>query len=107
LHQSLFAVLLVLLFAVTAPAAALDSKGIYQLNQDRVVQVRVLNRETGKKSSIGSGFIVGDGRQLATNYHVISQIVLEPELFYISYISNDGTEGELTLEALDVAHDLA
>ena len=107
MHQSLFAVLLVLLFAVTAPAAALDSKGIYQLNQDRVVQVRVLNRETGKKSSIGSGFIVGDGRQLATNYHVISQIVLEPELFYISYISNDGTEGELTLEALDVAHDLA
>lgn len=107
MHQSLFAVLLVLLFAVTAPAAALDSKGIYQLNQDRVVQVRVLNRETGKKSSIGSGFIVGDGRQLATNYHVISQIVLEPELFYISYISNDGSEGELTLEALDVAHDLA
>jgi S1-C subfamily serine protease len=107
LHQSLFAVFLVVLFAVAAPATALDSKGIYQLNQDRVVQVRVLNRETGKKSSIGSGFIVGDGRQLATNYHVISQIVLEPERFYISYISNDGTEGELTLVALDVAHDLA
>jgi serine protease Do len=107
LRQGLFAVFLVALFAVAAPAAALDSKEIYQLNQDRVVQVRVLNRETGKKSSIGSGFIVGDGRQIATNYHVISQIVLEPELFYISYISNDGTEGELTLAALDVAHDLA
>lgn len=107
MRQGLFAVFLVALFAVAAPAAALDSKEIYQLNQDRVVQVRVLNRETGKKSSIGSGFIVGDGRQIATNYHVISQIVLEPELFYISYISNDGTEGELTLAALDVAHDLA
>ena len=107
MHQGLFAIFLVVLSAVVAPAAALDSKEIYQLNQDRVVQVRVLNRETGKKSSIGSGFIVGDGRQIATNYHVISQIVLEPELFYISYISNDGTEGDLTLEALDVAHDLA
>jgi hypothetical protein len=107
LHQGLSAVFLVVLLAVAAPAAALDSKEIYQLNQDRVVQVRVLNRETGKKSSIGSGFIVGDGHKLATNYHVISQIVLEPELFYISYISNDGTEGELTLVALDVAHDLA
>ena len=107
MRQGLFAVFLLALFAIAAPAAALDSKEIYQLNQDRVVQVRVLNRETGKKSSIGSGFIVGDGRQLATNYHVISQIVLEPELFYISYISNDGTEGELTLAALDVAHDLA
>ena len=107
MHHSLFAVVFSLLFAFAVPAAAVDSKGIYKLNQDRVFQVRVLNRETGKKSSIGSGFIVGDGHQLATNYHVISQVILEPELFYISYISNDGAEGELTLQALDVAHDLA
>ena len=107
MRQGLFAASIFLLFAFAAPAAALDSKGIYKLNQDRVFQVRVLNRETGKKSSIGSGFIVGDGRHLATNYHVISQIILEPELFYISYISNNGEEGELKLQALDVAHDLA
>ena len=107
MRQGLFAASIFLLFAFAAPAAALDSKGIYKLNQDRVFQVRVLNRETGKKSSIGSGFIVGDGRHLATNYHVISQIILEPELFYISYISNSGEEGELKLQALDVAHDLA
>ena len=67
----------------------------------------MLNRETGKKSSIGSGFIVGDGRQLATNYHVISQVILEPELFYITYSGKDGREGELELLGLDVAHDLA
>jgi hypothetical protein len=107
LHFSLAAVVFALLLACAVPAAAVDSKGIYKLNQDRVFQVRVLNRETGKKSSIGSGFIVGDGHQLATNYHVISQVILEPELFYISYIGNDGAEGELTLQALDVAHDLA
>jgi hypothetical protein len=107
LPHNLFAVAFTLWFAFAAPALAVDSKGIYKLNQDRVLQVRVLNRETGKKSSIGSGFIVGDGHQLATNYHVISQVILEPELFYISYIANDGSEGELTLLALDVAHDLA
>ncbi len=107
MRQGLFAAGILLLFSFAAPAAALDSKGIYKLNQDRVFQVRVLNRETGKKSSIGSGFIVGDGRQLATNYHVISQIIVEPELFYVSYISNSGEEGELKLQALDVAHDLA
>jgi serine protease Do len=107
LHYSLLVVAFSLLFAFAVPAAAVDSKGIYKLNQDRVFQVRVLNRETGKKSSIGSGFIVGDGHQLATNYHVISQVILEPELFYISYISNSGEEGELKLQALDVAHDLA
>ena len=88
-------------------AVALDSKGIYQLNQERVFQIRVLNRETGKKSGIGSGFIVGDGSQIATNYHVISQVILEPEAFYISYTTHSGESGELELIGLDVAHDLA
>ncbi len=89
------------------PTLALDSKEIYQLNEERVFQVRVLNRETGKKSSIGSGFIVGNGSQIATNYHVISQVILEPEVFYISFTGRDGREGELKLLGLDVAHDLA
>ena len=103
----LFLAWILLASAFAAPARALDSKEIYQLNQDRVFQVRVLNRETGKKSSIGSGFIVGDGSRLATNYHVISQVILEPEVFYISFIGSDGQEGELKLLGLDVAHDLA
>ena len=89
------------------PASALDSKQIYELNEARVFQIRVLNRETGKKSSIGSGFIVADGTRIATNYHVIGQVILEPETFYISYVRHDGSEGELRLLGLDVVHDLA
>jgi len=89
------------------PASALDSKKIYQLYEESIFQIRVLNRETGKKSSIGSGFIVGDGFHIATNFHVISTIILEPELFYITYQTRNGREGELKLIAMDVAHDLA
>lgn len=103
----LIAVHILLAGLFVPPAAAMDSKKIYQLNEERVFQVRVLNRETGKKSSIGSGFIVGDGSQVATNYHVIGQVILEPELFYISFIGKDGQEGELKLLGLDVARDLA
>ena len=88
-------------------ALALDSKSIFQLNQDRIFRIRVLNRETEKKSSIGSGFIVGDGFHMITNFHVVGKIIQEPDLFYISYLGNDGQEGELKLLALDVAHDLA
>lgn len=88
-------------------AFALDSKTIYQLNENRVFQIRVLNRETGKKSSIGSGFIVGNGYQVITNYHVVGQIIQEPERFYISYQAKNGNEGELKIKALDIAHDLA
>jgi len=101
------ALILLLASFASAPVAALDSKGIYQLNEDRVFQIRVLNRETGKKSSIGSGFIVGDGSQIATNYHVIGQVIREPDVFYISYLGKNGREGELKLLGLDVARDLA
>lgn len=89
------------------PASALESKKIYQLYEESIFQIRVLNRETGKKSSIGSGFIVDDGFHIATNFHVISTIILEPELFYITYQTKNGREGELKLIAMDVAHDLA
>ena len=99
--------LIVLLGLSFQSAQALESKAIFQMHQDRVLQIRVLNRETGKKSSIGSGFIIGDGRQVATNYHVISRIILEPDLFYITYQGENGHEGELKLIALDIAHDLA
>jgi hypothetical protein len=89
------------------PAAALESKKIYQLNENSVFQIRVLNRETGKKSSIGSGFIVANGQHIATNFHVINKIILEPDLFYVTYLTKNGHEGELKLVALDVVHDLA
>ena len=103
----IFAAILSLAGFAAAPANALDSKKIYQLNEDSVFQIRVLNRETGKKSSIGSGFIVGDGTQIATNYHVIGQVILEPDVFYISYLDKNGQQGELELLGLDVARDLA
>ena len=86
---------------------ALESKAIYQMHEDKVFQIRVLNRETGKKSSIGSGFIVDNGFKVATNFHVISQIISEPERFYISYLSKSGRSEPLTLLGLDIAHDLA
>ena len=90
----------VLYLMVQPAAAALESKKIYQLNENSVFQIRVLNRETGKKSGIGSGFIVADGRHIATNFHVINKIILEPDLFYVTYLTNNGREGELKLVAM-------
>ena len=96
-----------LLCLMVQPAAALESKRIYQMHENSVFQIRVLNRETGNKTSIGSGFIVGNGHQIATNFHVINKIILEPDLFYVTYLTKNGREGELRLLALDVVHDLA
>ena len=38
--------------------AELDTANIYTNVEKSVYQIRVLNKETGKKSSIGSGFVV-------------------------------------------------
>ena len=81
-----------LIWSLLQPAASLESKKIYQLHENSVFQIRVLNRETGKKTSIGSGFIVGNGRQIATNFHVINKIILEPDLFYVTYLTKNGRE---------------
>ena len=60
-HPALLALrltaLLILLCAAAAPVLALDSQAIFERNEQAVYQIHVVNRDTGKKSSIGSGFI--------------------------------------------------
>ena len=71
-----------------------------------IYQVRTINAATGQKTSIGSGFVIGDGKMIATNYHVIADAV-NKEKHDIEYISTDDREGKLRLLAVDVVHDLA
>ena len=89
------------------PASALDSQTVFERNENALFQIRVINRETDKKSSIGSGFIYGDERHLVTNYHVVSQYVEKPGTYELRYMAADGSEGPLQLKAVDAVHDLA
>jgi hypothetical protein len=88
-------------------AAALESQAIFERSEAGVYQIRVINRETGKKSSIGSGFIFGRRDQLATNYHVVSAYIEKPEIYRLQYLAANGDEGDLALVNVDVVHDLA
>ncbi|MBV7433658.1 serine protease [Cardiobacteriaceae bacterium TAE3-ERU3] len=71
-----------------------------------IYQIRAINEATGQKTSIGSGFIVGDGSMLATNYHVVSDAV-QKENRILSYVDSEDNEGTLELLGVDVVHDLA
>ncbi len=42
-----------------------------------------------------------------TNYHVVSQYALEPKTYRLEFARPDGTQGTLTLLAIDIANDLA
>jgi hypothetical protein len=99
--------LLALFCLQAAPALALDSEQIFERSDQAIFQVRVIHRETGKKSSIGSGFVFDRPERLATNYHVVASYIEKPEIYELRYHGADGREGALRLLAVDAVHDLA
>jgi hypothetical protein len=72
-----------------------------------VVQVRLIDKASGDKSSIGSGFQIRDDGLLVSNYHVVAEYVQAPERFRIEYYDSSGGRGVLTLLDIDVVNDLA
>lgn len=84
-----------------------NTESLYADVAHSVYQIRVINKETGKKSSIGSGFVVSQNNILATNYHVVSQYVNNPEVYVLEYLSTTKETGRLELLDLDIVHDLA
>lgn len=95
--------------APAVPIAALsgDARRIYELSRDKLVQIRTLVRNANTQASIGSGFFVSADGLIVTNFHVASQLALEPERYRGVYVTIDGQEGEIELLAFDVQHDLA
>ena len=90
--------------------AAYSAKALFAEFQPLVFQVRVIDNSSGKKSSIGSGFAVGESGGeglIATNYHVIADAVLEPGRYRLEYFASDGSTGPLRVADIDVVHDLA
>lgn len=96
------------LFLIYSPSQAeFNTASIYSNVEKSVYQIRVMNKQTGKKSSIGSGFVVIKDDILATNYHVVSEFVNDPDVFTLEFLSTNGKTGSLELIDFDIVHDLA
>lgn len=72
-----------------------------------IAKIRIISINTGSETGSGTGFIVGNNSSMVTNYHVASDTVLHPSQYRLEYEANDGTRGNLTIAALDIANDLA
>lgn len=102
--------MLVVVVAVAAPAkkkTGHTANELFSAFQQRVFQIRIIDKSSGKKSAIGSGFAINGNGMFATNYHVVSDIVIEPKRFRLEYVSSSGRTGPLRVLDIDVVHDLA
>lgn len=94
--------------AASAPQPVSSSaQHLFEQARHQLVQVRTLLSGQGSQSSVGSGFFVGTTGLIVTNYHVVSQVALQPQRYRLTYAGVDGHQGALDLLAFDAAHDLA
>lgn len=84
-----------------------EAQRLFATHKNSVLQVRVLDRISGSKSGIGSGFFVSADGFVMTNFHVISELVYKTDRYRAEYTLNDDYTGSLTLVDVDVVHDLA
>ena len=95
------------LLSIAASAAALDSKAIFDEYSHSIVQLQIVEIGSGAKRSIGSGFVVGRSGELATNYHVISDLVIDPDLYRAERVDEEGIAHPVELLGFDVVRDIA
>jgi serine protease Do len=93
--------------AHAAPDASSAAEGIYATAPPRLLQIRTLVVGAGRQTSIGSGFLVSADGLAITNYHVVSQVALEPNTYRLEYAAADGSHGDVSLLGIDLSNDLA
>ena len=86
------------------PSAA---ESIYAAAPPRLLQIRTLVADAGRQTSTGSGFLVTSDGLAITNYHVVSQLALEPKTYRLEYRAADGSHGDVTVLGVDLPNDLA
>jgi serine protease Do len=79
---------------------------IFDAARGKLLQIRTELAASGRQTTLGSAFLV-DGDLAVTNYHVVSQYVLEPDLYRLEYFTVANEHGSLQVLGFDLAHDLA
>jgi hypothetical protein len=93
--------------SVHLPTPSSTAQRLYSQAKTDILQLRVLLKSGRTQSTVGSGFMIGTSNLVVTNYHVMSQIALEPETYVGEYVDTYGKRGSVELLAVDVLHDLA
>jgi len=98
---------LVFILLSSSSYATEQAEQLFNQLKPSLYQIKLIDKASGEKSSIGSGFQISKDGIIATNYHVISSYALHPKKYRIEYLDNQGNKGSLTLQSVDVINDLA
>jgi hypothetical protein len=106
MHKLLTSTTLLALLLVWSVAQAETSQDVFNAKRDALFQIKVLDKPSGDRSALGSGFAVSD-TIVATNYHVIARYVETPERVQVELV--DEEQGTIPVEiiAVDVVNDIA
>ena len=96
-----------LFLAFSLNAVAEDAQQVNADAADRVYQILIIDKQSQEKAAIGSGFVLTSDQLLATNFHVISNAVHDPEKYRIEGKTQQGETQLLQIADFDVIHDLA
>lgn len=80
---------------------------LFEKNAPLVFQIKVIDKASGNKATIGSGFQISPTGVLATNYHVVSDYILDREKYQIEVRDNNDAVHAASLINFDIVHDLA
>jgi len=111
-YRSIVAMLLGLVAALDGTAQTGEGSGgqyseLFESLQPGLFTVEVVHRASNNRNAQGSAFQVSESGVLATNYHVVSEYVLDPERYSLRYRHAQGEIGGLEVVEVDVLHDLA
>jgi serine protease Do len=98
---------LVFIVLSSSSFATEQAEQLFNQLKPSLYQIKLIDKASGEKSSIGSGFQITDDGIIATNYHVISSYALHPKKYRIEYLDSVGNMGLLVLQSVDIINDLA
>lgn len=84
-----------------------ETQKVFGKYSDRVIKIQVVEKNSGAKAVIGSGFYVNPDGRIITNYHVISKMVLHPDRYRAELVETAGELRPLSVLSVDVINDLA
>src|SRR5205085_8040872 len=81
--------------AASAPPVSLSARKVYEQARSQLLQIRTVLKGRASQTSVGSGFVVSAEGHIITNFHVVSEMALEPATHDLVYVTADGREARL------------